>query len=367
MKVLYLPYNIASMQAITNEAMNNVPGVKSICLVYGSHKYNSPGPNMIELDRPSRRNPVKYIKALVLRYYYFIKLIFWADVVHYVWDSFLEADLDLKIIKWLKIPGVVEWVGSDIRCPSRAFPHNHYFRKIYDNGYEHRQFESDFNSNRRQEKFRKINFLPACAPEIQLYINKDYFEQTSLLMQRILTKNFVPKYPDIKNKKPLIIHSPSAKITKGSNLIIAAVEELKNQYDFDFLLLHNLPHEEVLQLMQKADIFIDAIIMGGYGMAAMEAMSYGKPVMCYLMPQVFEQGVPADCPIINTNPDNLKEQLVYLLTNPHIRHELGVKGRLFVEKYHDANKIAFQLADVYKDVISRSKERKVGRVALQQN
>jgi glycosyltransferase involved in cell wall biosynthesis len=77
-------------------------------------------------------------------------------------------------------------------------------------------------------------------------------------------------------------------------------------------------------------------------MAAMEAMSFGKPVMCYLLPQVFEAGLPQECPIVNTNPVNLKEQLIKLINNPKLRESIGMAGRAYVEKYHDAEIISTQ-------------------------
>jgi glycosyltransferase involved in cell wall biosynthesis len=92
-------------------------------------------------------------------------------------------------------------------------------------------------------------------------------------------------------------------------------------------------------------------------MAAMEAMSFGKPTMCYLMPAVLSNGVPGDCPIVNTSPDNLKENLEQLITTPQLRHDLGVRGRHFVEKYHDADNLARHLVDIYQEVRSSYKIR----------
>ena len=83
-------------------------------------------------------------------------------------------------------------------------------------------------------------------------------------------------------------------------------------------------------------------------MATMEAMAFGKPVMCYIMPRVFEGGLSEECPIVNTNPDNLKEQLIKLITNPQLRHNIGIKSRAFAEKFHDVNKISGQLLEIYK-------------------
>ena len=71
---------------------------------------------------------------------------------------------------------------------------------------------------------------------------------------------------------------------------------------------------EALEIMQKADIFIDQLILGSYGMSSIEAMSFGKPVMTYIMPKVFEAGLPNECPIVNTNPTNLEGNLIALIT-----------------------------------------------------
>lgn len=165
--------------------------------------------------------------------------------------------------------------------------------------------------------------------------------------------DFTPQYPAINNNKPLIVHSPTAKIGKGSNIIVPLIEELKKQFNFDFILLHDMSREKVLEIMQKTDIFIDQIIVGSYGMAAMEAMSFGKPVMCYLMPEVFKAGLPEECPIVNTNPDNLKEQLTTLITNAQLRHDTGIKSRAFAEKFHDVEKVSSQLLTIYKTELEK--------------
>jgi glycosyltransferase involved in cell wall biosynthesis len=355
MKVLFMPINIASMQAITAEAVNNIEGVEAKCLSVGKHKYLTPTKNTVEIEIVGRRTPLKYLRENFKKLYYFVKYILWADVIHYCWDTPFTSSFDIRLIKWLKKPGVIEWVGSDIRCPEKSFPINQFLPSIFYAGYEYADIESNEKSYKLQEKFQAINFVPALAPEIQLYVYRELFPKVFTLFQRISVKKYVPRYPDVNNKRPLVIHSPSAKIAKGSNHIVSAINELKKNFDFDFVLLHDLPRSEVLRIMERADIFIDAIILGGYGMAAMEAMSFGKPTLCYLMPAVLQNGIPNDCPIVNTSPENLRENIEMLLKDPALRHELGVKGRAYVEKYHDADTLADYLVNIYRDVLSNAK------------
>ena len=86
-------------------------------------------------------------------------------------------------------------------------------------------------------------------------------------------------------------------------------------------------------------------------MSSIEAMSFGKPVMTYIMPKVFEAGLPNECPIVNTNPTNLEGNLIALITDAKLRHELGALGRAYVEKYHDNSVVIPQMLSWYKKTL----------------
>lgn len=357
LKILFLPINIASMQAITAEALNNIDGVEAKSLVTSIHKYQSVNDTTIVLPERyiSRKKPLKRLSAEWFFAKELKKWMEWADVLHYVWGSAYPNAKDLKWAKKMGKPVFIEWLGSDIRDPEFLFPVNPYYKQAFYNGYECREMESRDHKKIVQEYFYEVNAIPTLCPEMSLFLNKQLFPQHIQLMQRINLKEFSPEFPSAENVKPLIVHSPSAKITKGSNFIISVIEELKKDYDFEFVLLHDMSREEVLKIIKKADIFLDQLIVGGYGMATMEGMAFGKPVMCHLLPQVFEAGLPQECPVVNTNPDNLKEQLIKLITNPQLRHDTGRQSRAYVEKYHDAEKIAKQLLNIYSEALEAKK------------
>ncbi|MBK7588373.1 MAG: hypothetical protein IPI22_08550 [Bacteroidetes bacterium] len=65
------------------------------------------------------------------------------------------------------------------------------------------------------------------------------------------------------------------------------------------------------------------------------------------MPPVVER-LPANCAIINTNIDNLESTIEAYLLDEHKRTAVGKLSRAFVEKYHDADKIAIDLLALYK-------------------
>jgi glycosyltransferase involved in cell wall biosynthesis len=102
--------------------------------------------------------------------------------------------------------------------------------------------------------------------------------------------------------------------------------------------------------VQKADIFLDQFVLGDHGMAALEAMAFGKPVVCYIKPTIAEK-YPNDCPIVNANQDNLSEVLESLLNSGKLRYDIGRKSRSYVEKYHDTTVLANKLLDIYKEIM----------------
>lgn len=357
MNILFLPQNIASMPALTARAFNNFEGISAKCLTISVHKYQQTGSHVIVLPQAIPKS--KPFKWLLYKYRFFMavrKWIQWADIVHYtMYPVYQRNNWDLSFAAKHKKKIFVEWVGSDIRNPEFLKTINPYYAHAFENGYEYVHHESKVRSVKIQQAFAKYKAIPMLCAEMSLYLQKSIFTDFKLVYMRIDTKNFNPVYPDEKKTRPLILHSPTAKIAKGSNIIMPLLAELQKEYDFEYRMLNDLSRQEVLAQMQEADILIDQIILGSYGMATLEAMSFGKPVVCYIMPEVFEAGLSAECPVVNANPDNLKEQLINLITNPALRNETGRKSRAFVEKFHDVELVSKQMLAEYNKALDKGK------------
>lgn len=348
MKILLIN-NVASFHSTLAHSLNKLENVSAKYITTSKHHYVSE--NEFGTYIPlyvSKKKPFAFLLHKLTFKRRIKKLIQWSDVVYYLWDSLLEEE-DLKLAYSLGKPIFIEWMGSDIRDPEKLRKINPWFDETFDKGYEYKDLESSDRKNGVQLKFSNYKAQALAAPEMKLYIREDLFPLPKTLFQRIEIKKFSPAFPEISIQRPKIVHSPSAPIAKGTPTIEKVISELKETHDFDFVYLHGMSRDQVLKEMQTADIFLDQIICGGYGMAACEAMAFGKPVMCYLLPELFELGLPLDCPIINTDPGNLKENLVRLLSDPGLRNQTGIKSRNFIEKYHDSDKIAAQLVDIFND------------------
>lgn len=357
MRVLVLPFDIASKGAATVDALNKLKGIEAKGLFVNPNNKVTKSKNAVYFKVCYfKKSPFLWIYIYFKKVATFIRLIFWADVIHWIWDSAFAGQLDLRYAALLGKPGVIEWSGSDIRYPEKAEEINPFMRGIYSRGYEYAHIESRAASDKVQQRFARMGYFPLTTPEMNLYVRKDLFPKTYITLHRLNLADF-PRQTATTNTRPVVVHAPTQRIAKGSSYILEAVEELKKELDFDFVLLENMPREQALQQVKQCDIFIDQLILGSYGLASCEAMAFGKPVLCYIMPAVYNNGLPSDCPVVNTTPETIKERLRELLLSESRRKELGALGRAFAENRLDADKAATRYAEMYREVIAFKKSK----------
>jgi glycosyltransferase involved in cell wall biosynthesis len=135
-----------------------------------------------------------------------------------------------------------------------------------------------------------------------------------------------------------VLHAPNHRRIKGTTLLERAVEALRAEgLEIELRLLEGVPNEELRAAMESADVVADQFLLPGYAMAAVEAMSLGRPVMDNLgdlPPEVRATEAFRECPAVDTSRENLEGQLRRLVQDPALRRELGLAGREFVECFH---------------------------------
>ena len=365
MKVLLLPANIASEISNKVSALREI-GVDAHGLAFGNSPLQT-GENVKIIGHVAgKKDYLRVLKAAKYLYDSISK----ADVLHWVgaFNSLSFSvekfglnvkQLDKKILQRFDKPGVVQWVGSDIRNPEIDFKLNPFYKSAFTNGYEYSDYESRQTSLANQKEFAEMNFFPLEFVGTEHYIDRKLFPKRFRVWQTVVLAEHTPKFPDTDKRKPLIVHSPSAPVAKGTKYVLEAVEKLKTSYDFEFRLVENVERRRALEIVREADVFVDQLILGAHGVASVEAMAFGKPVLCYINPEI-GKNYPAELPIINASPENVVEKLEMLLKNPGLRNETGKKSREYVEKYHDDRKMARELVEIYREVIELHKQRSDG-------
>lgn len=350
MKVLHLPSNVASQISTTVRGLKLI-GIDARGLVTsetGAFFRSNDGVDVLPPPPPLPRS-VPWAVAHGRRVWSVLSAIARTDVLHWHYgDSALPRQLDISWTELLHKKGVAEFWGSDIRIAEIAKSDNPYFSKYAPAEYQEQL--TSRGSNEKQRRFGHAGFH-CLVPDGELlsYVQTNLFAKTHLVRQRIMTSDYASAPPDPAIRRPLIVHSPSNPKLKGTEFVLAAVEKLRSKLEFEFRLIQNMPRSQALSLVAQADVFVDQLIMGSHGLAALEAMAFGKPVICFIKPSL-KQSYPADLPIVSANPDNLFEVLGALIRDGSLRQQSGLRSRAYVEKHHDAVVIARQLREIYAEL-----------------
>ncbi len=261
------------------------------------------------------------------------------DIFHFHFGTSLTLDnSDLPLLSELNKKIFMHHWGSDVRRYSLSVRYNPYtVVKVSD----------EYSILKKLEMLGK--FIKTCfVADYELYLHvKDFYEKIIILPQAINLDNydFIPPQSKIKNKIR-IVHAPTNRVVKGTNFVLRAINELYESYKIELILVENMSHQRALEIYKSADIIIDQLCIGTYGLFALEAMALGKPVIAYINEE-FSKFYPQDLPIISANPDNVKQVLKNVLDNIEILDEISYRSRKYVERYHDVKHVVDKLIKIY--------------------
>lgn len=273
-------------------------------------------------------------------FFNFLYCAFHYEVFHFHFGhSLLPKNLDLPFLRLFKKKKIFfEFHGSDLRQGNIAIKKNPYFKEV--------RFRNDKKLIKRAKKLIGYADGIVIHDDEQIPHIPTTLEKIHLVPLRMDLSRFKPLVPSIGKTHVTIVHAPSSRAAKGSRFIIQTVEILKKKYPINFILVEKMTQIEAFEQYKKADIIIDQIIGGTYGVFAIEAMALGKPVITYITDEM-KQNLPAELPIVSANPDDLEEVLEELIQNENKRVSLGNHGVEYVRKYHDCDKNAKILVDIY--------------------
>lgn len=268
------------------------------------------------------------------------------DILHYHTGYTIfkdKSDILMAVDAGKKV--VMHHRGNDVRLPTKARQGTHYFNPYVYTG----------DSQPEEQILRNLAFFSKHIPvaivqdyELLDFVT-DYYKKVYILPRLINTQLITPRYATVGNHLPLVVHAPTSRRFKGTEEILRTVEALRKEVSFQFELVEFTSKSATLQRLQNADIVIDQILCGAYGNLSVEAMALGKPVICYIRPDI-QAKMPKELPIVSGNPDTLYDQLKFLIQNPDHRMQLGIDGRSYVEKHHESSIVIKQLLEIYQSL-----------------
>jgi glycosyltransferase involved in cell wall biosynthesis len=169
-----------------------------------------------------------------------------------------------------------------------------------------------------------------------------------------------PRTTPISKEDPVrILHAPSDREIKGTQHLLDAIERLKAAgYPIELLLLEGVPHDQVAEFCNMADLAVDQLMIGAYGTVAIEMMAKGVPVVCRIRDDL-RPFYPADLPIISAEPfsdarrpgktrgNHIYTVLENLLLHPETWQELGRRSVEYVRHEHEMHVVAQRVVDLY--------------------
>ncbi len=283
------------------------------------------------------------------KYYTFYKTIFYLHKFLYekeyfifFWNrTFLTSNLDLILLKMLKKKVVLFHCGDDVR-----------YRPIHNKLMEIQGVKYSFPD--QKEAFSNLIFIQKLFYQkfpnylnIPIYTLMDIetFLDRGAYHFRVCQKDFLEPDNKKNNDIPVIAHAPSHREIKGTQVVLDAIEILRDQkINFNFLLLENKPNNEVIEILKKVDIVIDQPGLWP-GRLAMEAMAHSCIVFGGVAPS-YENcnwNIPM-LPFIK-NASQLAEELKKILLSTN-QQKYKSKSFEAYKSYYSSKEFVIQLNSV---------------------
>ena len=236
------------------------------------------------------------------------------DVFHFYFGlTLVPQSVQFPILRALRKRSVMHFLGSDIRGKSPA--------------------ELAFGKK-------------AGAQVVGSYDAIRWVLDAEVIPPGISVKSIEPAFPSADRSRPVILHAPSSRRRKGTEHVLAACEGL----DADVLLVEGLHHAEAFARYREADIVVDQLNAGWYGLFAIECMALGKPVVTFLHDEAVnrtEEAFGMPVPIVSATKENLRGQLEPLVASAAERRRIGEASRAYAEHIHDSERLTDRLLALY--------------------
>lgn len=308
-------------------------GINADLYLTGDHPFNFDISNSHKIKRFSNI----WLNRLYTRFFLIKCLLRYKSFIFFSGESLLSGFRDFRYYHLFRKKTMIIFLGCDVQQPELTFKKEIPFSACHNCQQEYK----DFVGCVPEKKIIRTGLAEENADIIVSHIafsdvlKKNYVK----IIQPVNIEDFPETINFTGNKIPVILHAPSNFGYKGTKFLLDAIEILKNEYAFSFRLVQNVAVNELYKEISNADIVVDQLIQGWYGLLPLEAMMYEKPVICYLRDDLLKS-IPGDCPIINANPETIYSVLKKMLDNRSTWLETGKKGKDFVIKYHDGKLVA---------------------------
>ena len=152
-----------------------------------------------------------------------------------------------------------------------------------------------------------------------------------------------------------VAHAPSKRAVKGTQAVLDAVESLRKRgAPIELDVIEGVPNNEARKRYAAADVVVDQLRIGWYGMFAIESMALAKPVVVHLDDQgaaETEEAFGLELPLVRADEQSVEDVLAGLVEIRPELPELGRRSRDYVERIHAHTAVARHVLEIYERVM----------------
>ncbi len=299
--------------------------------------------------------PKNPFNAFIARWKLFFKILPKYDIWHFNWSKTLFFyPLNILLLKLYGKKVVVTFRGSDVETDLDFLKTNQEIKNQKLNWPDY--YKNYYHRSVWAKLYRRVRSMIMVKMADRVILSGPYLAHSVAHYDQIIGNALnLDQIESVKSNKSqenfTILHAPTDPKVKGTDIIEKAFNNLsKNFPECNFKILKVTDHNHLLEEMSKASIVIDQLLVGWYGVQALEALVLGKTVMCfindpYLKLMDFDQPLP----VVNTNAFSFEQDLANLIKAGKFK-ESNLAGQHFVHKYFNQEKIADQFEQIYKQV-----------------
>jgi hypothetical protein len=305
LRVVHCPVNTAGVPWANVQALRR-RGVAAKLVVFNRYELHPEADLSLERRGGLLRRQATQWRALV-------RLLPRTDVFHFYFGlTLVPRSLQFSILRAFAKKSVMHYLGSDIRGKTPA--------------------ELAFGKKAGAEvvgSYDAIRWVPGAD-----------------MIPPGIDVNAIEPSPPSDRSRPVILHAPSSRRRKGTELVVAACEGL----DADLVLVEGMHHSEAFERYREADLVVDQLNAGWYGLFAIECMALGKPVVSFLHEEAVrrtEEALGERVPIVRATKEDLGARLEPLVASAAERRRIGQESRAYAERVHDLDRVADRLLALY--------------------
>lgn len=142
---------------------------------------------------------------------------------------------------------------------------------------------------------------------------------------------------------PRVLHAPSFGPVKGTDYIRPALRALDDEGVIEYVEVEGVPADAMPGLVSEADIVVEGIRMGNYGVASIEAMLTGRIAVSHVWSsdrEMIRSMTGMDVPVVEATPSSIGAVVRHIADNFADYAERAARGPEYVAKANSPERAA---------------------------